>query len=82
MTLNLLFVGRTQRITQYTATRYAVGPGFERPSRIVVALRLRKSAACVTPYLVGHRSKKTIINCFFFANRFRCTKDYTVFALY
>ena len=32
--------------------------GFERPSRIVVARRLRKSLARVTPCLVGHRSKK------------------------
>ena len=34
--------------------------GFERPSRIVVALRLRKSAARVTPCFVGHRSKKQL----------------------
>ena len=55
--------------------RYAVGPGFECPSRIVVARRLRKSAASVTSCLVGHRSKKAIFNYFLFANRFRCTKD-------
>ena len=38
--------------------RYAVGPGFECPSRIVVARRLRKSAASVTPCLVEHRLQK------------------------
>ena len=39
--------------------------GFERPSRIVVARRLRKSTARVTPCFVGHRSKKqlSIIFC-------------------
>ena len=44
--------------------RYAVGPGFERPSRIVLALRLRKSAARVTPCFVGHRSKKQLLIIF------------------
>ena len=38
--------------------------GFERPSRIVVALRLRKSAARVTPCFVGHRSKKQLLIVF------------------
>ena len=64
-TVNLLFIGRTQRMMQYTATRYAVGPGFERLSCIVLARRLRKSSARVTPCFVGHRSKKNNTQLFF-----------------
>ena len=65
LTLNLLFGGANTPNNAIYRKRYAVGPGFERPSRIVVALRLRKSSACVTPCLVGHRSKKqySIVFC-------------------
>ena len=56
LTPNLLFVGRTRQITQYTTKMwYAVGPYFECASRIVVAHRLRKSSARVTPCFVAHR---------------------------
>ena len=58
---------RRSNATNYSIyrKRYTEGPGFECPSRIVVARRLRKSSARVTPCLVGHRSKKqySIVFC-------------------
>ena len=44
--------------------RYAVGPRFERPSRIVAARRLRKSSARVALCFVGHRFKKQSLIAF------------------
>ena len=45
-----------------------VNPGFERPSRVVVALRRRKSLARVTSCFVGHRSKKQLLISFYGAS--------------
>ena len=73
LTVNLLFVGRTRQLTQYTA--YAVCSGSqirtsESHSRRTSPTQVygsRDSLLCRTPF------RETIINYFSFTNQFRCT---------